>query len=75
MREIEVGNVLSTLLPAARADGGGFELLSITADGCVSIRFSGACIACPSKSLTLRLGIERALKAKLPWVTEVTSAN
>lgn len=65
-----VQEVLDLLRPAMRADGGDVELVEIV-DGVVRVRLCGTCIACPSKNLTLKHGIERTLRARLPWVTEV----
>ena len=65
-----VQSVLDTLRPAMRADGGDVELVEIVG-GIVRVRLCGTCIACPSKNLTLKLGIERTLRSRLPWVTEV----
>jgi len=66
----EVISILKTLRPAMRADGGDVELVGIDG-GVVRVRQCGTCIACPSKNLTLKIGIERTLKSRLAWVTEV----
>jgi Fe-S cluster biogenesis protein NfuA len=67
---ILIQDVLDTLRPAMRADGGDVELVDFER-GLVRVRLCGTCIACPSKNLTLKLGIERTLKSRLPWVVEV----
>ena len=56
--------------PAIRADGGDIELVDIDEAGVVSVRLLGACVGCPSSSMTLTMGIERNLKE---YVSEVTS--
>jgi len=66
----QVTEVLRCLQPAMQADGGGVELVSVE-DGVVSVRLKGMCLACPSSSLTMKLGIERTLKEKIVWVKEV----
>jgi Fe-S cluster biogenesis protein NfuA len=66
----QVTEVLRCLQPAMQADGGGVELVSIE-HGVVSVRLKGTCLACPSSSLTMKLGIERTLKEKIAWVKEV----
>lgn len=68
--EQEVTQVLQTLRPAMEADGGGVELVSVL-DGVVTLRFKGACLLCPSQSLTLNLGIAQTLKQQLSWITVV----
>lgn len=69
-RSKEVETVLASLRPAMQADGGDVELVGLRG-GVVAIRLSGTCLACPSIDLTLRLGIERTLRERLPWVTSV----
>jgi len=66
----EIDRVLNMIRPAMHADGGGVDVVSIV-DGVVNVRFRGTCIFCPSKSLTLRQGIEKTLKNHLNWVVKV----
>jgi len=66
-----VSAVLDQLRPMAHADGGDIELLNVDRDGVVSVRLHGACIGCPSSTMTLTLGIERNLKDQVPEVTRV----
>jgi Fe-S cluster biogenesis protein NfuA len=53
-----------------QVDGGDVDLVSEEA-GVISVRLRGTCIHCPSANLTLKAGIEKALKDRLPWVREV----
>ena len=73
MSEEEIGKVLGEMRPALQADGGDVELVSVE-DGVVKVRFLGGCAGCPFKTTTLKSGIERYLKEKLPEVKEVTLA-
>lgn len=66
-----VAMVLERIRPAVQADGGDIELVDVTDAGIVRIRFLGACVGCPSSSLTLHMGIERNLKAHVPQVRGV----
>ena len=50
------------------ADGGGVELAGIDADNIVQVRLLGACQGCSSSLYTLTMGIERALKARIPEI-------
>lgn len=70
-----VERVLSLVRPAVQSDGGDLELVNVTTDGIVLIRLHGACINCPSSNLTLRLGIERNLKAHVPEVRAVQAVD
>ena len=62
--------------PMLQADGGDIELVSVAEDtGVVSVRLQGACKGCPGAAMTLKLGVERRLKDKVPGVTEVVAVD
>jgi len=63
----EVESVLDTLRPQLMQDGGNVELVDID-DGVVKLRLIGACSSCSSSTMTLKMGIERALKKAIPMV-------
>jgi Fe-S cluster biogenesis protein NfuA len=67
----QVQEVLELVRPALQADGGDVELVDVSEDGIVSVRLTGACGSCPMSTMTLKMGIERTLKEKLPEVKEV----
>jgi len=71
MRE-EVERVLGRVRPALQADGGDVELVDVDG-GIVKVRLTGACGGCPMASLTLKNGIEAALKEEIPSVERVES--
>ncbi len=60
--------------PFIEADGGRIILKSVDADGTVFVELAGACAGCPGAVMTLKGGVERILKAKLPEVNEVKLA-
>ena len=66
-----VQSVINLIRPAVQADGGDIELVDVYADGLVHVRFHGACHGCPSSPMTLRDGIERNLREKVPEVARV----
>lgn len=70
-----VAKVITTLRPLVQADGGDLELVDVDSDGVVHVKLHGACIGCPSASLTLTMGIERNLKDQIPEVTRVVCAE
>lgn len=70
----EVKKVLETIRPALQADGGDVELVEVTEDGVVKVRLTGACGHCPMSTMTLKMGIEKTLKQKVPGVKEVVPA-
>jgi Fe-S cluster biogenesis protein NfuA len=69
----EVKSVLEQIRPALQADGGDVELVEVGEDGVVKVRLVGACGHCPMSTMTLKMGIERTLKDKVPGVKEVVS--
>ena len=68
-----VQSVINLIRPAVQADGGDIELVDVTGQGVVQIRFHGACHGCPSSTMTLHMGIERNLRERVPEVTQVVS--
>jgi Fe-S cluster biogenesis protein NfuA len=68
-----VASVLELIRPAVRADGGDIELVDVSQQGHVKIRFKGACVGCPSSGMTLTMGIERNLRNQIPEVTSVVA--
>ncbi|HEY6873090.1 MAG TPA: NifU family protein [Geobacteraceae bacterium] len=69
----EVKKVLELIRPALQADGGDVELVEVTGDGVVKVKLVGACGHCPMSTMTLKMGIEKTLKDKVPGVKEVVS--
>ena len=58
--------------PVIQQDGGDLVLLSVDVDaGVVELQLQGACSSCAISASTLQAGVERILKERLPWVTEV----
>ena len=70
-----VAKVIDTIRPMLQADGGDIELVAVDEAGKVSVRLQGACKGCPSAHITLKMGVERHLKAHVPGVTEVVAVN
>ena len=70
-----VQNVINWMRPIIQSDGGDIELVDVTPEGVASIRFQGACVGCPSSQMTLKAGIERNIREKVPEVTQVISLN
>ncbi|RII26144.1 MAG: hypothetical protein CXR30_17455 [Geobacter sp.] len=71
----EVEKVLEMVRPGLQADGGDVELIEVTEDGIVKVRLKGACGSCPMSTMTLKMGIERAMKERIPEVKEVVQVQ
>ncbi|WP_420535562.1 NifU family protein [Alkalihalobacillus pseudalcaliphilus] len=67
----QVKEVLDKLRPFLLRDGGDVELVDVTDEGIVQVRLLGACGSCPSSTITLKAGIERALLEEVPGITEI----
>ncbi|MCH8312705.1 MAG: NifU family protein [Nitrospinae bacterium] len=70
----DVETVLETIRPSLMADGGNVELVDID-DGVVKLRLIGSCSSCSSSIMTLKMGIERALKKAVPMVRCIESVE
>lgn len=71
----QVDAVIQRIRPAVKDDGGDVELVDVTDDGVVQIRLHGACVGCPSSSMTLHMGIERNVREKVPGISGVEQVN
>jgi Fe-S cluster biogenesis protein NfuA len=69
----KVEQVIGKLRPMLQRDGGDIELVDVT-DGVVKVRLTGACGSCPMSMMTLKMGVENALKKEIPEVKQVVSA-
>lgn len=69
----KVEAALNEIRPMLQRDGGDVELVDIQG-GVVKVRLQGACAGCPMSQMTLRNGIERILKERVPEVTAVEPA-
>lgn len=67
----QVEEALNGIRPQLQADGGDIELVEVTEDGVVKVRLVGACSGCPGAQMTLQLGVERAVKERVPEVKSV----
>lgn len=71
----QIEEALDTIRPYLMADGGSVRLLNITEDYVVELELLGACGSCPMSTMTLRAGIEQALKRSVPQVKRVEAIN
>jgi len=68
----KVEAILAQIRTSLKADGGDVELVDVN-EGTVKLRLRGACAGCPMAAMTLKHGIERILKEKIPEVKEVVA--
>ncbi len=64
---------LEKIRPALQQDGGDVKLMEITDDGVVKVKLTGACAGCPMSQMTIKGGVEKALKKEVQEVKEVVA--
>lgn len=67
-----VKKVLNKIRPSLQADGGDVKLISVE-DNVVKVQLTGSCGGCPFSQMTLKMGIERAIKDEIPEIKEVVA--
>lgn len=71
----KVKAAIETIRPYLIADGGDVNLVEITDDLIVKVKLTGACDGCPFSLMTLRAGIEQAIRKELPELKELVAVN
>ncbi len=66
---------IEQLRPFLHADGGDVSFVGITNDGVVQVKFSGSCLDCSMSEMTLKAGIEEAVKKMAPDIKSVEAVN
>jgi Fe-S cluster biogenesis protein NfuA len=67
-----LNDLIDLIRPAVQADGGDLVLRAVDVEtGEVEVQLQGACSSCAVSSTTLQAGVERILKDRLDWVTDV----
>lgn len=67
----KVEKALESVRPHLQADGGNVELITVSDDGIVKVKLTGACGSCPMSAMTLQYGVTNAIKEAVPEVKEV----
>jgi Fe-S cluster biogenesis protein NfuA len=68
----KVEEVIEIIRPAIQADGGDISLIDVDdGSGVVTVELHGACVSCPASTVTMKAGIERIMKDRVPGVTSV----
>lgn len=72
--EDQVKEALEVIRPAIQMDGGDIRLASVR-DGTVTVQLLGTCESCPISPVTLKQGVERILRERVPGITEVIAVE
>ena len=74
--ETQVLEAIDAIRPALQADGGDIRVLKVDEEtGVVDVELLGACGSCPASTMTLKAGVERILKDRVPGLNEVNAVN
>ncbi|MBK8967757.1 MAG: NifU family protein [Lewinellaceae bacterium] len=72
---LRIEDALSSVRPPLVVDGGNVEVVDVTDDMCVKIRWIGMCETCSMSAMTLRAGIAEAIRGKIPEIERVEAVN
>lgn len=70
-----IESALDDVRPHLAVDGGNVEVVDVTDDNIVQIKWLGACEGCSMSIMTMRAGIEHAIRSKLPEIMGVVAVN
>ena len=73
--EEKVKEIIETIRVSLQSHGGDVELVGIDEDNTVNVRLQGACQGCPGATMTMKMGIERILKERIPEIKQVVAVN
>ena len=71
----KVENALNTIRPYLETDGGNVSVVEITSENIVRLRLLGSCGSCPMSIMTLKAGIEQAIKREVPEIEGIEAVN
>ncbi len=71
----KIENALEQVRPFLQADGGDVSLVEVTDDNIVRIQLHGACKGCSISNITMKAGIEEAIRNAVPEICSVEAVN
>lgn len=71
----QVEEALQTIRPYLEADGGDVKIVEIDDEMVVHLELLGACGSCPMSTMTMKAGVEEAIKRRVPEITAVSAIN
>lgn len=71
----KVSHAIETIRPFLQNDGGDISLIDVTEDLTVLVELHGACGSCPYSIMTLKNGVEQAIRRDVPEIKEVVAVN
>lgn len=71
----QIETALDTIRPYLEADGGNVKVIDLTEDMTLRLELLGACSSCPMSTMTLKAGVEEAIKKAIPEIIKVEAVN
>ncbi|SIS87894.1 MULTISPECIES: NifU family protein [Belliella] len=71
----KIEQALDSIRPYLEADGGNVKVVELTDDMVLRIELTGACSSCPMSTMTLKAGVEEAVKKAIPEIIKVEAVN
>jgi len=71
----KIQTAIEEVRPYLNSDGGDVQLIELTSDNVVKVRLTGACDGCPFSLMTLKAGIEQAIRKKFPELKELVAVE
>jgi Fe-S cluster biogenesis protein NfuA len=71
----QIETALDTIRPYLEADGGNVKVIDLTEDMVLKLELLGACSSCPMSTMTLKAGVEEAIKKAIPEILKVEAVN
>lgn len=72
---VKVEEAIAQIRPFLENDGGNIELIEVTSDKVVKVRLLGACSSCSMSPMTMKNGVEEAIRSAIPDVKEVVAVE
>lgn len=72
---VKVQGVIDQIRPYLEADGGNIKFVELTDENVVNVELQGACRSCPMSIMTLKNGVEAAVKKAIPEIRSVEATN
>jgi Fe-S cluster biogenesis protein NfuA len=71
----QIETALDSIRPYLEADGGNVKVIDLTEDMVLKLELLGACSSCPMSTMTLKAGVEEAIKKAIPEILKVEAVN
>ena len=71
----KIDAALEEIRPHLKVDGGNIEVVEVTDDMTVKVKWLGNCEFCSMSAMTMKAGVEQTLKAKIPEIQSIEAVN